>query len=200
MMGVTEKPKRYKLRRETVFFLILMSFLCSCGGIGTKHGTPFPYPWEERKKQILAWAASEKTEVERGELKNSEYWIQFFQKTIELRPDLDDFLYFANEMIKVSRIFEEGKITKEQFEDKHRQLTDLLAQEENRRAKVLASRTSYLENYESELFYCYRSSLFLGYVKDLRGQLKEAGPQFSSSHCTLFGDSIKCTTQNPYFF
>ena len=202
-MGVTEKPKRYKIRREIVFFLILMSILYSCGGIGMKNSIPSPYPppWEESKKQILVWAASEKTEVDRGTLRNSEYWKQFYLKSIELRPDLDDFLYFANEMIKVSRIFEEGKITKEQFEDKHRQLTALLAQEENRRAKVLSapSITNYYVNYERALFYCHFDSLFLAYINDLKRQLKAAGPQFSSRHCAFFDDSIKCTTQNPPF-
>jgi len=204
MIGVTEKPRRYKIRRETVFFLILMSILCSCGGTEVKNNTPYPYPWEKSKKQILAWATAEKTKVDGGALKNSEYWRQFYQKTIELRPDLDDFLYFANEMIKVSMIFEEGKITKEQFEDKHHQLTVLLAQEERRRAKEVYDAKISLYglwgNYEVALFTSYRASLFVHYVNDLREQLKAAGPQFSSSHCTFFGDSIKCTTQNPYFF
>ena len=137
MMRVTEKLKKYVKRREAVFFLILLSSLYSCIGIGREKG--ILYPTEERKKQILTWATSEKTKVDRGTLKNSEYWKQFYRKSIEMRPDLDDFLYFANEMIKVSRIFEEGKITKEQFEDKHRQLTALLAREENRRAQMFSS-------------------------------------------------------------
>jgi hypothetical protein len=193
MMGMTEKPKRCKLRRETVFFLILISILYSCGGIWSK-----TYPWEEKKEEILAWATSEKTEVDKGTFKNSEYWKQFYQKSIELRPDLDDFLLFADEMIKISRIFEEGKITKEQFEDKHRQLTALLAQEENRRAEIFSRPTTY-ENYVRGLFTVYRESLFLDYVKDLRRQLNAAGPQFSSRHCAFFDDSIKCTPQNPPF-
>ena len=201
VMRVTEKPKTYKIRRETVFLLILMSILNNCGGVGMTKSTP-SYPWKEKKEKILAWATSEKTEVDKGTLKNSEYWKQFYQKSIELRPDLDDFLFFANEMIKVSRIFEEGKVTKEQFEDKHRQLTALLAQEEDRRAKRLSflgvDSNNYI-NYERGLFIVYRESLFLDYVTDLRRQLNAAGPQFSISHCAFFGDSIKCTTQNPSF-
>lgn len=198
-MGVTEKLKRYKIRREAVFFLILMSSLYSCSRLGMKESTFYP-SWEGREKQILAWANSEKTKVDGGTLKNSEYWTQFYRKSIELRPDLDDFLYFADEMIKVSRIFEEGRITKEQFEDKHRQLTALLAREENRRAKILSSLgTNNYENYEVGLFYCYRGSMFLDYVNDLQRQLNAAGPQFSISHCAFFGDSIQCTSQNPLF-
>ena len=200
MMGVTEKLKRYKIREKAVFFLILMSSLYSCRGIGMEESTLYP-SWDVRKKQILVWATSEKTKVDRGTLKNSEYWKQFYQKSIVLRPDLDDFLYFADEMIKVSRIFEEGKITKEQFEDKHHQLTALLAQEENRRANMHSSSrgANAFENYEIELFSKYRKSLFLTYVNDLQRQLNAAGPQFSSSHCAFFGDSIQCTTQNPPF-
>ena len=198
-MGVTEKFKRYKISRKAVFFLILMSSLYSCSRLGMEEGTLYS-SWEGREKQILVWATSEKTKVDRGTLKNSEYWTQFYQKSIELRPDLDDFLYFADEMIKVSRIFEEGRITKEQFEDKHRQLTALLAREENRRAKMLSpSQIIMYENLEAGLFYCYRGSLFLDYVNDLRRQLNAAGPQFSISHCAFFGDSVQCTTQNPRF-
>ncbi len=178
--------------------LILLSSLCSCSVIvGTERWTLHP-SLEERKKQILAWANSEKNRVDGGTLKNSEYWKQFYRNTIELRPDLDDFLYFANEMIKVSMIFEEGTITKEQFEDKYHQLTALLAQEEDRRSKMLSGVNVY-ENNEAVLFFTYRDSLFLGYVNDLRRQLNAAGPQFSSSNCAFFGDRIRCSTQNQPF-
>lgn len=197
MMGTTQKLKRYKIRREVVFFLILMSSLYSCSGLGMGKGTLYP-SWE--KKQILAWATSEEAKVDRGTLKNSEYWTQFYRKSIELGPELDDFLYFSDEMIKVSRIFEEGKITKEQFEDKHRQLTALLAREGNRRAKMFTlSSTNISEDHDARLFTCYRGSLFLDYVNDLQRQLNAAGPQFSISHCAFFGDSIQCTSQNPLF-
>lgn len=162
-----------------------------------------PYPWKEKKEQLHAWATSKKTEVDKGTLRNSEYWEQFYQKSIELRPDLDDFLYFASEMIKVSKIFEEGKVTKEQFEDKHRQLTALLAQEENRRAEMhgFTGQTPYnnYNKYEGLLFTAYRGSLFLDYDTELRRQLNAAGPQFSVRHCAFFGDSIQCTPQNPSF-
>ncbi len=195
MMRVTEKLKKYVKRREAVFFLILLSSLYSCIGIGREKG--ILYPTEERKKQILTWATSEKTKVDRGTLKNSEYWKQFYRKSIEMRPDLDDFLYFANEMIKVSRIFEEGKITKEQFEDKHRQLTALLAREENRRAQMFS--LSRMNDYEAGVFYAYLGSLFLDYLNDLQRQLNAAGSQFESSHCAFFGDRIQCTTQDSPF-
>jgi len=196
MIEVMRNSNIYKIMREAVFFLILISSLYSCSWITAENNTL--YPWEERKKQLLAWATSEKTKVDKGTLKNSEYWIEFYQKAMELRPDLDDFRYFANEMTKVSRIFEEGKITKEQFEDKQRQLTALLAQEENRRGKIFSS-TGINELNEAKLFRCYRKSLFLGYVNDLQRRLNAAGPQFSSSHCAFFGDSIQCTSQNPFF-
>jgi len=194
------KLKRYTIRREVIFFLILISSLYGCSAI-TGEERSYPNPsWGERKKQILEWESSEKNKVDRGTLKNSEYWKQFYRKSIVLRPDLDHFLYFADEMIKVSRIFEEGKITKKQFEDKRRQLTALLAQEESRRAHMLsASRMNIFRDYDAELFSCYRTSLFLGYVNDLRKQLNAAGPQFSISHCDFFGDSIQCTTQDPPF-
>ena len=196
MIEVMRNSNIYKIMREAVFFLILISSLYSCSWITAEKNTL--YPWEERKKQLLAWATSEKTKVDKGTLKNSEYWTEFYQKAMELRPDLDDFRYFANEMTKVSRIFEEGKITKEQFEDKQRQLTALLAQEENRRGKIFSS-TGINELNEAKLFRCYRKSLFLGYVNDLQRRLNAAGPQFSSSHCAFFGDSIQCTSQNPFF-
>lgn len=81
---------------------------------------------KERKKQIISWANNERKKVDEGTLKNSEFWKEFYRKSIVLRPDLDDFLFFASEMIKVSRIFEEGKINKAQFEEKQRQLTAIL--------------------------------------------------------------------------
>jgi hypothetical protein len=84
------------------------------------------------KKTNPVLGSSEKRKVDEGTLRNSEYWKQFYRKSIELRPDLEDFLWFANEMIKVSMIFEEGKISKQQFEDKQREPTDLLAREEKR--------------------------------------------------------------------
>ena len=183
----------YKVMRTAVCFLIVLANLYSCRGIQTELSD---YPWEEKKQQILAWATSERTKVDNGTLRESAYWIQFYQIAIALRPDLDDFRYFAVEMIKVSRIFEEGKITKEQFEDKQRQLIALLDQEEDRRAMRMPFRS---RNYEALLFTCYRESLFLTYVSDLRMQLREAGPQLSSSHCAVFGDTIQCTDQEPYF-
>ena len=188
------KLKRFTIRREVIFFLILINSLYGCSAI-TGEERSYPNPsWGERKKQILEWESSEKNNVDRGTLKNSEYWKQFYRKSIVLRPDSDHFLYFADEMIKVSRIFEEGKITKEQFEDKHRQLAALLAREENRRGKIL-----YPGGDEGQRFTLYRESLFVGYVNDLRKQLNAAGPQFSISHCDFFGDGIQCTTQDPPF-
>ena len=193
---MTKKLKRYKITREAVFFLILVSSLCSCSWIGTEKESLYP-SWDERKKQILVWSNSEKSKVDRGTLENSEYWKQFYQKSLELRPDLDNFLCFSNEMIKVSRIFEEGKITKEQFEDKRRQLTALLAQEESRRTAKI--RSLGMRDYDEIVFTLNGGSLFSGYFNDLRIQLSAAGPQFSSSHCAFFGDSIQCTTKDSPF-
>ncbi len=192
------KLKRHTITREFVFLYILINILCGCSVItGTKENTVYP-SWEERKKQILEWANSEKIKVDKGALKNSEYWKQYYRKTIELRPDLDDFLCYANEMVKVSRIFEEGKISKEQFEDKHRQLTALLEQEEDRRAKMLAGTTINGEN-EATLFFFYSKSLFFSYVEDLRRQLSASGSQLSVRHCSFFNENIQCTTQSPFF-
>lgn len=190
--------KIYTIWREVVFFVILIISLYGCSVItGTQESTVYP-SLGERKQQILDWANSEKTNVDSGALKNSEYWKQFYRKSIELRPDLDDFLCYANEMIKVSRIFEEGKVTKEQFEDKCRQLTTLLAQEENRRAEML-SRTRAYEDDEAALFLLYSKSLFFSYYEDLRRQLNSSGLQYSNRHCAFFGDGIQCTAQNPPF-
>ncbi len=197
MMRVTEKIKQYFIIRKAVFFFILLSTLCSCSGIGMETSTL--YPSEGRKKQILAWAAHEKAKVDEGTIKNSEYWILFYQKSIELRPDLDDYLYYANEMIKASRIFEEGKITEEQFNDTYRQLSAVLAKEEARRERMLHLTTSSYETYEADFFYGYRGSLFLVYINDLEKRLYAAGPQFSISQCDFFGDSIQCTSQKPPF-
>ncbi|SPP99613.1 hypothetical protein NBG4_1000005 [Candidatus Sulfobium mesophilum] len=123
---------RFTIRREFIFFLILISSLCSFRIITNTEKDIIAPSWGDRKKQILSWASSEKRKVDEGTLRNSEYWKQFYRKSIEPRPDLDDFLWFTNEMIKVSMIFEEGKISKQQFEDKQRELTGLLAREEKR--------------------------------------------------------------------
>ncbi|HSB32420.1 MAG TPA: hypothetical protein VLD55_12520, partial [Candidatus Sulfobium mesophilum] len=115
-----------------------------------------------------------------------------------LRPDLDDFLFFSSETIKVSRIFEEGKINKAQFEEKQRQLTAILEREETRRDQKLSLTRMTIYDEDSERFYFYRESLFLGYMTTLQQQL-DAGPQFSRSHCDFFGDNIQFTEQKPPF-
>lgn len=193
--GMTEKLKRCNLMRVAVFFLVLMSGLYGCSGIEKVKGALYP-SWAGRKAKIMAWAASEKTKVDRGTLKNSEYWKEFYRKSLELRPDLDDFLCYAHEMIKISSIFEEGMITEEQFNDKCRQLSDLLAQEEDRRARMHSLGRV---DREARLFTLYRGSLFLDYIDDLREQLNEAGPQYSVNRCAFFGESIQCASHNPPF-
>jgi hypothetical protein len=186
------------LNRKIYFVFFLIVGLCSCNRYDMINSLgDYSEQLDTRKQHIMVWATAEKTKVDAGTLKNSEYWRLFFRKAIELRPDLDNYLFFANEMIKVSRIFEEGKITREQFEDKHRQLTALLDQEDRRRAAILSRRQLLL--YEMELFYAYRDSLFRDYENNLRRQLTEAGPQFSNTNCAVFGDSIQCTTLSPIF-
>jgi len=185
------------------FFLILIVALCSCSGVTTRDSKEYYGQVETRKHQIWAWASGERAKVEAGTLKNSEYWKLFFKKSIELRPDLDNYLFFANEMIKVSRIFEEGKITRAQFEYKNLQLTALLNQEDSRRAATLLPiqllNNYELDRYETALFTSYRNSLFLDYVSSLHRQLSEAGPQFSTAHCAVFENSIQCTPMDPAF-
>jgi hypothetical protein len=176
-----------------------MSSLCGCTGT-TRTENYALYPWKAKKRQILRWAASEKTRVDRGTIENSKYWEEFYRTSIELRPDLDDFLYYSAEMIKVSRIFEEGKITRKQFEDKERQLKALFAREEKRRALICDTPGLAIYDYETRLFACYSESLLLDYVNKLRTQLSAAGPQFSVSRCAFFGDSIHCTAENPPFY
>jgi len=186
--------------RRAVSLFILISSVCSCSAImGTEKNVLYP-SWEGRKKEILVWAATERTRVDQGTLRHSDYWQHFYRKSIEMRPDLDDFLFFSSEMIKVSRIYEEGKITREQLEDKYHQLSALLAREEERRARMLSRSATYVsENMDAAFFFAYRGSLFLGYANDLREQLHAAGPQFSITQCALFGSSIQCTAQNPPF-
>ena len=186
------------MQRKFYFALILMAGLCSCRGTELKSRDYYFEQIETRRQHIIVWAAIEKAKVDEGTLKESEYWKLFFRRAIEFRPDLDNYLFFANEMIKVSRIFEEGKITREQLEDKHRQLTAILNQEDRRRAAVL-SKQSTLQTYEKELFFAYRDSLFRAYISDLREQLTQAGPRFSSTNCAVFDGSIKCTTSSPIF-
>ena len=194
--GMPGKFMQYKsMIKKTFFFLILIGSVYGCSEIGTGKSTLYP-SWEGRKARIMVWAGSEKTKVDKGTLKNSEYWKQFYRTSLRLRPDLDDYLCYASEMIKVSRIYEEGKITQEQFEDKCRQLAALLDQEEDRRANM---RSLGRVDYEANLFTFYRTSLFLDYLNDLRERLHAAGPQFSSSRCAFFGDSIQCTIKNPPF-
>jgi hypothetical protein len=186
------------MQRKFYFALILMLGLCSCHAAILHSRDDYSAQLDARKQSIMSWAAVEKAKVDEGTLKNSEYWKLFFRKAIEFRPDLDNYLFFANEMIKVSRIFEEGKITREQFEDKHRQLTALLGQEDRRRAAVLL-RQQTLQTYEAELFFAYRDSLFREYTSNLRKQLAQAGPQFSIRDCAVFGYNIRCTTSSPLF-
>ena len=190
-----------KLRLHRIAVLLLVMLMAGLSGCSTfrepKESTLYP-SWEWRKKEILTWAASEKTKVDQGTLTQSEYWQRFYRKSIEMRPDLDDFLFFAGEMIKISRIFEEGRITREQLEDKYRMLADLLAQEEDRRARRLTVAATYItENNEAELFYAYRGSVFLDYSRDLRLRLLAAGPQCSMSHCDFFGGRVQCTPKDP---
>ncbi len=195
------KLKRFEVIREAMFMFIMISCLCGCRIITNTEKDIIDPSWGERKKQILSWASSEKKKVDEGSLKNSEYWTKYYRKTIELRPDLDDVLWFASEMIKISRIFEEGKITKAQFEDKQSQLTALLSREEKRRNNALL-RAQTMESYgyqEGERFLLYRGSLFLDYSTTLQRKLNVAGPQFSSTMCDIFDDAIQCTTQNPPF-
>jgi len=186
------------MQRKFYFALILIVGLCSCQGATLKSRDYYFGQLEMRRQQIIVWATAEKAKVDEGTLKESEYWKLFFRRAIEFRPDLDNYLFFANEMIKVSRIFEEGKITREQFEDKERQLTNLLDQEDRRRAAVL-SREQTLHFYEMVLFFCYRESLFRDYANNLGRQLTQAGPRFSNRDCAVFGDSIQCTTLSPLF-
>jgi hypothetical protein len=47
-----------------------------------------------RKQVVMTWATAEKARVDSGTLRNSEYWELFFRRTIELRPDLDNYLFF----------------------------------------------------------------------------------------------------------
>lgn len=110
---------------------------------------------KERKKQIISWVNNERKKVDEGTLKNSEFWKEFYRKSIVLRPDLDDFLFFASEMIKVSRIFEEGKINKAQFEEKQRQLTAILDREETRRDQKLSLTRMTIYDEDSERFYFF---------------------------------------------
>jgi hypothetical protein len=186
------------VKRELNLFIILIIALCGCSGYMVNNRDVYVEQLETRKQHIMTWATAEKAKVDEGTLMNSEYWRLFFKRAIEFRPDLDNYLFFANEMIKISRIFEEGKITRKQFEDKHRQLTVLLDQEDRRRAAIL-SQQQILNLYEKELFYCNLDSLFRNYANDLRKQLTQAGPRFSNRDCAVFGDSIKCTTLSPIF-
>jgi len=184
--------------QRKLYALILILGLCSCHGIVLQSRDDYSRQLDTRKQQITTWATAEKARVDEGTLKRSEYWTLFFRRTIEFRPDLDNYLFFANEMIKVSRIFEEGKITREQFEDMYFQLTDLLDEEDRRRAAVLL-RQHTLQSYEAELFFASRDSLFRDYASNLRRQLAEAGPQFSIKDCAIFGDSIRCTASSMIF-
>lgn len=176
--------------------LVLIIGLVSCGGL-IGESTYYPDELETRLEQINAWAVSEQMKVKEGTLKHSDYWQLFYMKSIELRPDLDSYLHFAKEMIKISRILEEGKITKEQFDDRYRELSSLLAEEQRRRAAALP-RLDDTGNYEWGLFTSYRGSLFLKYLDRQQKDLSEAG-QFSNGQCAFFEDSIKCTSKEPPF-
>jgi hypothetical protein len=186
------------MQRKFYFALILIFGLCSCHGEILNRRDAYSEQLDTKKQQIMTWATAEKAKVDEGTLRDSEYWTLFFRRSIEFRPDLDNYLFFANEMIKVSRIFEEGKITREQFEDKYNQLTAILDKEDRRRAAVLL-RYQTLQTYEAELLFAHRNSLFREYAKNLRRQLTQAGPRFSDRDCAVFGDSIQCTTLSPLF-
>jgi hypothetical protein len=183
---------------EVVFCVDLNTGLCSCQGVVLDSRYNYSDQLATRKQQIMTWATAEKAKVDEGAFRNSEYWTLFYRRTIEFRPDLDNYLFFSNEMIKISRIFEEGNITREQFEDKYLQLTAILDEEDRRRSAVLL-RYKTRQTYETALFFAYRDSLFREYASNLRRQLTQAGPRFSDRDCAVFGDSIQCTTLSPLF-
>ena len=142
----------------------------------------------------MRWIGLQKAEVEAGTLKNNSYYVLLRRKILELRPDLTHYLVFADEMIKVSRLYEEGRITRKQLEQKDIELTILVAQEDNRRDAILSQKPSEYA-YETAQFTLYRDSLLKEYMSTLQTRLKESGPQYSVTNCSFFEDRIICTAR-----
>ena len=186
--------------RVWAFCIAMLLLVCviGCSGASTLDRYTFADTLDARKKEIWDWAAAEDVIVQKGEITQSEFWIFFYEKAIELRPDLDSYLFYAQEMTKVSRIFEEGKITQAQLEEKHKELIGILDEEDSRRAHIL-ERIQSLHSYEITLFTCYRDSLFKGYTSDLRKILTQEGFKHSLNHCAVFDGSIQCTPRDPVF-
>jgi hypothetical protein len=178
------------------FFITLLFFMSSaygCTGLVVQSHQAYSLHLDEGRKQILDWAAEERVNVDAGLLKNSDYWREFYRRTITLRPDWSNALFLADEMTKISMIFEEGKISQEQYENKYHQLYLLYEQDEAMRTNIL-SRPHTLHSYEVALFTCHIYSMFRVYEDGLRNQLKEADPKYTTTRCAVFEESIRCVS------
>lgn len=175
--------------------MMIVFCLCGCGHLASTVLTdPYERDLNERKQAMMRWIGLQKAEVEAGTLKNKRYYVLLRRKILELRPDLTHYLVFADEMIKVSWLYEEGRITREQLEEKDRELTALVGEEERRRAAILG-RVSSAYVYETDQFTLYKTSLLKDYTSGIETRLREAGPQYSITDCTVVGDRILCATR-----
>jgi hypothetical protein len=183
------------MQRTVIFLLIFLLGLYGCGRL-TKVTLEDPYErdLDSRRQEMSSWSRAEKAKVEAGILKNSEYYRLLHNKVLELRPDLTHYLLFTSEMVKVSRLYEEGRITRKQLEQKDIELTILVAQEDNRRDAILSQKPSEYA-YETAQFTLYRDSLLKEYMSTLQTRLKESGPQYSVTNCSFFEDRIICTAR-----
>jgi len=183
------------MERTVIFFLFFLIGLNGCGELAKM---PLEDPYERdlysRRQEILSWSRAEKEKADAGILRNSEYYRLLHNKVQELRPDLTHYLIFSAEMVKVPKFYEEGWITRNKFEQTNSELTALLDREDNRRSFILSQESS-LFVYETAQFTLYRDSLFKEYLSALQARLKEAGPQYSATNCSLFGDKVLCTTR-----
>jgi len=182
--------------RTIIFLTCVLLELCGCSNMARMtFEDPYERDLDSRQQEILLWVNSEKPKVEEGTLKNSEYYRTLQIKVLQLRPDLTHYLLFAEEMGKVSELYEEGVISKQELEKRDVELTSILSRDDNRRDAILSQLPSVYEAYEIAQFTLYRDSLFTQYLSDLQTRLNKAGPQYPVTRCDVFGDRILCVTK-----
>lgn len=173
--------------------LLLLCLFCTCGctGIVLQSHQAYYQHLDQRRKQILEMAASEKVKVDAGVLRQSDYWREYYARVISERPDWSNALFLTDEMTKISILLEEGTITREQYEDKYLELNALYEKDEVLRVEIL-SRPHTLHTYEIALFTLHLYSSFRTYEEDLRKQVKEAGPHATATRCAVFDGKVQC--------
>ena len=166
---------------------LFLLVLGSCAGQQTKETALLIQ--QQKDEEILNWYNSHVTMATSGKW-DTVYFSARLKKTVQrLRPDLDDWLDFSNEMITASALMKQGQISLEIWNRKLKDMFALLMQEEQRRRPVLEPQMT-LKDYEEAEHNLSRSSLFLDYFDTLE-HLKHM--QIWAGRCTIIDSGLMCT-------